>query len=84
MAKLIIENNEYDLADGSPIAPSCQDAGIPFNCNTGMCGSCLIQILAGKENLNELAPEEIDLGLDGDKRLACLCVIQEGTVKITY
>jgi ferredoxin len=84
MAKLIIDNKEYELADGSSIALPCQEAGVPFNCHTGVCGSCLIRILEGKENLNERTPEEIDLGLDDGRRLACLCVVQKGTVKITF
>ena len=84
MAKLIIDNIEYELEDGSKIAEVCENAGVPFNCNTGVCGSCQIRVLEGAENLDDLHEEEIDFGLDVNNRLSCLCVIKKGTVKITF
>ncbi len=84
MAKLIIENQEYDIPDGTPIAEICEQAGIPFSCNTGVCGTCQIQIVEGAENLTELNQEELDLGMDKSNRLSCQCVIKGGTVKIRY
>ena len=84
MAKLIIDNVEYDVADGERIDEVCQEAGVPYNCNSGVCGSCQIEILEGEENLNELQEEEQDLGLGRTRRLSCMCVINKGVVKITY
>lgn len=84
MAKLIIDNIEYELADGSSISEVCKEAGVPFNCNTGVCGSCQIKVLEGAENLGELHEEEVDLGMDRENRLGCMCVINGGTVKITF
>ena len=84
MAKLIIDNVEYELPDGSSIAWVCEQAGIPFQCNNGVCGSCQIKILEGAENLNQPYPEETAMGLNQERRLACLCAINQGTVKITY
>ncbi|MBF0503797.1 MAG: (2Fe-2S)-binding protein [Candidatus Omnitrophica bacterium] len=84
MAKLIIDNVTYEVPDGDTIAQSCEAAGIPFSCNSGVCGSCQIEILDGAENLNELNKEEIDLNLDRDHRLGCQCKILGGTVKATY
>jgi ferredoxin len=84
MALLIIENQRIDIPDGSLIAASCQATGIPFNCHTGLCGSCLITVLEGETNLNSLTKEELDFGLDAKRRLACQCRILKGTVSISY
>ncbi len=84
MAKLVIDEVEYDLKDGAQIDELCEDAGIPFSCNSGVCGTCQIEILEGAENLNELNEEEDDLGMDRNNRLSCQCKILQGTVKVTY
>ena len=84
MAKLIIDNAEHDVPDGSKIDAVCESAGIPFSCNSGVCGTCQIEILEGAENLGELNQEELDLGMDRNNRLSCQCIIENGTVKVTY
>ncbi len=84
MAKIIIDNTEYDVPDGTSILEMCEEAGIPLSCNSGVCGSCQIRVLEGAENLNELNQEEQDLGMDQQNRLGCQCIINRGTVKVTY
>jgi len=84
MAKLIIQNEEYALADGSEITGVCRSAGLVFNCNTGVCGSCLITVLDGEKNLSPLTNEEEMLGLDPQRRLACQCRINQGIVTIGF
>ncbi len=84
MAKVIIDNIEHTVADGQPIAEICENAGIPFSCNSGVCGTCQIEIIEGAENLNELNQEENELAMDRNHRLGCQCKILGGTVKITY
>ena len=84
MAKLIIDGIEYDLPDNSKIDATCESAGIPFSCNSGVCGTCQIDILDGAENLGELNQEENALGMDRNNRLSCQCVIKSGIVKVTY
>ncbi len=84
MAKLVIRNKEYPLADGAGIADVCQAAGLTFNCHTGVCGSCLVKVSEGADNLSRLTAEEDDLGLDPNRRLACQCRIERGTVKIDF
>lgn len=83
MAKLIINFDEYVLPDGAGITEPCFKSGVPFNCQTGVCGSCLVQVSDGAENLSALSPEEHDLGLDPHRRLACKCTIQRGLVKLS-
>ena len=84
MAKLIIDNEEHDLPDGTPIGVTCENAGVSFCCNSGVCGTCKVEVLEGAENLSELTEEEIDLGMDLNNRLSCQCRIKSGMVKITY
>ena len=84
MAKFIIDNIEHEIPDGKPIAEVCEKLGVPFSCNSGVCGTCQIEILEGQESLSELNQEEKDLGMDGRNRLACQCVIKNGIVKAKY
>ncbi len=62
----------------------CEKQGIPFSCNSGVCGTCQIDVIEGAENLSELNQEELDLGMDKNNRLSCQCSITCGVVKITY
>ncbi|MFA5060182.1 MAG: 2Fe-2S iron-sulfur cluster-binding protein [Candidatus Omnitrophota bacterium] len=84
MAKLIIDNAEHEIPDGSSIAEVCEKSGIPFSCNSGVCATCQVKVLEGAENLSELNQEELDLGMDRDNRLSCQCSIKSGTVKLKY
>jgi len=84
MAKLIIDDEEHDVSDGGRIDSVCEDAGIPFSCNSGVCGTCQIEVLEGAEHLGELNEEEKELGMDRNNRLSCQCAISGGTVKVTY
>lgn len=84
MAKLIIDDKEHILPDGTKIDAICEQSGIPFSCNSGVCATCQIEVLEGAENLSELNDEENDLGMDRNHRLSCQCAIKGGIVKITY
>ena len=84
MAKLIIDNEEHEVADGQRIDAICEEAGIPFSCNSGVCGTCQVEVIEGAENLGELNDEEKELGMDKNNRLSCQCSIKSGVVKITY
>ena len=84
MAKVIIDNIEYEAKDGEDIAEICEKHGIPFSCNSGVCGTCQIEILEGAQNLGELNDEEKELAMDRNHRLGCQCKIISGVVKVTY
>lgn len=88
MAKLVFEHQDEDkeLPDGSPIAESCEEAGVPFACTEGVCGTCVIEVKEGSENLSAPTQEEKDFLGDGtcDERLACQCKIMKGTVRIVF
>lgn len=87
MAKLIFLNTqeEVNLPDGSAIKEACEQAGIPFACSEGVCGSCIIEVAEGMENLSPFTQAEKDfLGEMQNERLACQCKIKKGTVKIKF
>ena len=87
MAKLLFENTKEEkiLEDGSSIQEACEDAGVPFACTEGVCGTCVIEVTEGMENLSEFTQEEQDfLGEMGCERLACQCKVQKGSVTIKF
>lgn len=88
MAKLIFDHNEeeVELEDNSPIAEACEEAGVPFACTEGVCGTCVIEVKEGQENLSDPTQEEEDfLGCGTrDERLACQCKIKCGKVRISF
>lgn len=87
MAKLIFTNTgeEHTLEDGSPLAETCEEGGVPFACTEGICGTCVIEVVEGMENLTPFTQEEQDfLGEQNTERLACQCKIKGGCVKITF
>ncbi len=87
MGKLIFEDtdDEVEVPDGSPIAEACEEAGVPFACTEGICGTCVIEVKEGMENLSSFTQEEEDfLGNLDTERLACQCKLKNGCVKITF
>ncbi len=88
MVKLIFDHNneEVELSEGDPIADACEEAGVPFACTEGVCGTCVIEVKEGFDNLSDPTQEEEDfLGEDTrEERLACQCKIKNGDVRITF
>jgi len=87
MAKILFEDSkeEVDLPDDSPIMGACEQAGIPFACTEGVCGTCVIEVTEGMENLSPFNQAEADfLGELDKERLACQCKIKGGLVKIKF
>jgi len=87
MPKLIFEDTkeEIELPENSEIATACEEHGIPFACTEGVCGTCVIEVTEGMENLSEFNEAEEDfLGELDTERLACQCRLKSGTVKIKY
>lgn len=86
MAKLVFEDGEtIEVADGAEIQEACEEAGIPFACTEGVCGTCVIEVDEGMENLSPFTEAEEDfLGELDNERLACQCKINSGTAKIKF
>jgi ferredoxin len=73
-----------EVPDGEKIWGACEELGVPFSCKDGTCGTCMIDVEEGEENLSELTEQEEDLGRDKKHRLACQCRIKHGEVKFDY
>ncbi|MBD3203547.1 2Fe-2S iron-sulfur cluster binding domain-containing protein [Candidatus Woesearchaeota archaeon] len=84
MAKIIYEGKKIDVEDNSQITEACEKLGVPFLCYTGICKSCVINILKGEENLNEITEIEKEHDLEKSMRLACQCRIKSGSVIIDF
>ncbi|KXF81514.1 2Fe-2S iron-sulfur cluster-binding protein [Enterovibrio coralii] len=72
--------NSVELASGSSLI-DMEDTGkseVPFGCRSAACGTCLIDVVSGMNNLSPRTEEEqdllSDLDMDGEnRRLACQC-----------
>jgi len=86
MAKLTNKKTgkSIEMEDNQFIRKAAEELGIPFACNIGVCGSCMVDVVKGQENLSELTQEEKDIGLDKNKRMACQCKIKSGEVVIDF
>jgi ferredoxin len=86
MARLKFNNEEeVEIEHGSSIKECCEQYGVPFGCEEGVCGTCIIEVTEGMENLSDFSQEEEDFLGDLDReRLACQCKIKSGRVKLKY
>ena len=87
MAKLFFENTEEEktIPDGESIIEACEEQGVPFACTEGVCGTCVIEVSEGMENLTSFTQEEEDFLGDMDReRLACQCKIRCGKVHVNF
>ncbi len=89
MPKLIFENTgeEAELEENASLAQKCEEAGVPFACTEGICGTCIVEVVSGNENLSEPSEAEINfLGEScvGKERMMCQCKIKKDSVTIRY
>lgn len=84
MAKLFVNDQEIEIADGEKIVDAIEEAGVPIGCSNGVCGTCEVEITSGMDNLSPVNNEERDLGMEGDKRLGCQCTINGGEVRLKF
>ncbi len=84
MVKLKLEDNEVEQEDNSPMQPAAESLGIPFGCQNGMCGTCIVEVQEGMENLSAKNEKEEDFGLEDSQRLACQCTMKSGSIKIDF
>ncbi len=80
--KIIEVENESELKD----AIEKNGWEVPLACEDGLCGTCIVKVTDGMENLNETDEKEkitlTAMGLmDGKHRLACQCKVK-GDIKI--
>jgi ferredoxin len=82
---------EILLPAGSPLTDLENETAhrvIPFGCQQGACGACVIEVLDGFDSLGEMDPEEADFLEDigrtgGSYRLACQSrLMSSATVRV--
>jgi ferredoxin len=83
MAKIMFNGNEMEVEDNTSIKKPCQDLGVPMGCQNGICGTCIVKVKKGMENLSQRTDSELEMELEDDERLACQCKILKGEVEIT-
>jgi len=90
MAKVIYDNTgeEIEVENGKNLKDLTSEKGwnVAYGCEDGFCGTCLVELVEGAENLSKIDDvEETTLTamglLDGKHRLACQCKIN-GDIKI--
>ena len=86
MAKIVQTETgqEIEVEDDSGLREPCEKLGVPFGCQNGLCGTCMIDVNYGEDNLSELTEEEEILERDKKHRLACQCRIKKGEVGISW
>lgn len=90
MAKVHVKNDGLDVEvnDGDQLNKLNGKCSILFACETGICGSCLVKVNKGMENLEAPNQAEKDgltnFGSDPKHRLMCQCKIKKGEVEVEY
>lgn len=84
MAKIKYKDKEVEVPDNSELRKPTEELGVPFNCKHGTCGTCMIDVVSGEENLSDLTEQEDMLARDEKHRLACQCRIKKGEVEIDF
>tara|TARA_B100001094_G_C17942401_1_gene676257 strand:- start:391 stop:672 length:282 start_codon:yes stop_codon:yes gene_type:complete len=85
--EITTDNISADVEKGYALIDMCedQDTSILFGCRDGACGSCMIRVLEGPENLTPMGEDEKDfletMAAEPEERLACQCNVL-GDVKI--
>ena len=78
----IADNKTADAPEGILLREVCQsnDWSLPFGCENGLCGTCLISVKQGADQLSPKTDQEKEtlevLLAYEDQRLACQCRAQ--------
>lgn len=76
-----IEGRTVECTPGTRLRDVCdrEKARVPFGCRNGVCGTCEIDVLSGRENLSTPVDPERDtlasFGIPDGHRLACQAVV---------
>jgi ferredoxin len=89
MAVVKVGEKQAEVPADSLLQRVCDEHRLPvvFGCRQGRCGSCLVQVQAGSDNLRVPSAREARtlevLDAEPDWRLACQCVVM-GDVHLCY
>lgn len=77
------DGRTVEVRAGSALGEVCDEEGLSlaFGCREGGCGTCLIEIVSGAEQLNprsDTEQEMLDMMAEGNPRarLACQCIVR--------
>lgn len=82
------EGRAVEAEDGEPLISVCKknNSKLVFGCEAGVCGTCMINVLSGMENLSPMEDAEKDslimFGGKENQRLACQCKVLKGDIKV--
>jgi ferredoxin len=75
------DNKTVQCEPGTPLIDVCkrENASVPFSCQNGVCGTCIIKVNSGLENLSPIEEKEKNtlqmFGAGPEHRLACQCKV---------
>jgi ferredoxin len=81
------DNKQVQCNPGDMLIDICkrENASIPFSCQNGICGTCIMKVNKGMENISAIEEKEKNtlamFGAGPQNRLACQCKIN-GDVEI--
>lgn len=83
------DEKTYEVPQGKDLKELCHEtqASLPFSCQNGDCGTCIIEVIDGAENLTPMESKEKQTlemnSADSSKcHLACQCKVK-GDVKFS-
>ncbi len=80
----MIDGESREVTDGDKIHNAAEELGVQFGCEDGVCGTCIVEVEEGRENLQPLNDKEKDMGLEPAQRLCCQAKMKSGEVKFRY
>jgi len=88
--RLVNDDLEVEVEPGTTLSLVCfqSEAGLPFGCRAGTCGTCAMSVVEGQENLDPPGFVEADTlevcGEDPGRRLACQVIVRDGDIAVEW
>lgn len=81
MVKIKLNDQEENVPPGAPMREPTEAMGLPYGCETGICGTCEVVVKSGGQHLTPLSPNEKEMGLTEAEpyRLCCQCSLRHDT-----
>ncbi len=89
--KFVDDNLDVEAAEGANLRDVAQQEGasIPFGCEQGICGTCLVSIPESADTVTAMEDQEKEtleaMGAEEGQRLACQCRVHgDVTIKSAF
>ncbi len=82
MAVLKNKAARVEITDGDQAQEAAKELGVAFGCQKGVCGSCVVEVLDGMENLTVKSGNEAGYDMRVRDRMMCQCSVLDGEVTI--